>query len=187
MLTTQDVVHVSVHGYHLQAQILLSFLEMAEDRNFMLYELIQAIPIVGIHPWLVVLSACNSGVPRSATHADEALSFPTALLEAGANTAIGASWMADEGATALLADRFYAELADGCSPAVALNRAQRWIRSATAGELRELTRGLRKADDGPKEAAKTLQLRFGETAPTERPYLHPFYWAALTVHGRTAA
>jgi CHAT domain-containing protein/tetratricopeptide (TPR) repeat protein len=90
--------------------------------------------------WLAVLSACESGVADYRDPAGEQMGLPSALLGAGAITAVGSLWVVDDLATALLSRRFFQELFvpgtdNGMTKGLALWRAQRWLRTLTRQEL----------------------------------------------------
>jgi CHAT domain-containing protein len=90
---------------------------------------------------LVVLSACESGVPRIHS-GGELTGLPNAFLLAGAKSVIASLWKVDDRAAYLLMRYFYEEWTGGrgteSSPAVALGRARRRLRQtdrATAETL----------------------------------------------------
>ncbi|ESZ04420.1 CHAT domain-containing protein [Mesorhizobium sp. M1060] len=80
---------------------------------------------------LVVLSACESGVPRI-HNGGELAGLPNAFLLAGAKSVIASLWKVDDRATYLLMRYFYEEWCGGRgtepSPAVALTRARQRLR-----------------------------------------------------------
>lgn len=80
---------------------------------------------------LVVISACESGVPR--IHGGgELTGLPNAFLLAGAKSVIASLWKVDDRATYLLMRYFYEEWTGGCgaepSPAVALAKGRQRLR-----------------------------------------------------------
>lgn len=149
---------------------------------------------------LVVLSACRSsiGIQRG----DSVLNLPLGFFAAGANTVISSLWRVDDTATALLMTRFYSNLLGQTdSPRIvdgaryepgeslpkldALREAQAWLRSLAAAEVQQLTG----ADpDAITQAASRgeIQPRRGQliaSTVVERPYEHPYYWAAFVLYG----
>jgi CHAT domain-containing protein/tetratricopeptide (TPR) repeat protein len=117
---------------------------------------------------LAVVSSCECGLAD--THSGgELTSVPTSLLVAGAKSVIAAMWPVDDGATALLIDRFYRHWIGGGgsepSPAVALARARQ--------DLRNLDRSAARAFLG-----SDAWLPAGE-----RPYAHPLYSDAFQCFG----
>lgn len=73
----------------------------------------------------VFLAACSTNV--SGVDYDEAFSIATAFLAAGARTAYGSMWTVPDAYTSRSMFMIHHHLeVDGCSPAEALHRAQRW-------------------------------------------------------------
>jgi len=83
---------------------------------------------------MVVLSACETGVPGKELP-DEAISLPTALMQAGAVSVISSMWAVPDIGSLLVTARFY-ELwrGNGLRPWEALRQAQRWVRDSTNEE-----------------------------------------------------
>ena len=83
------------------------------------------IPVRVVHR-LVFLACCWAG--RSTVRVpDEAVSFPTRLLQAGAAGVIAPLWPVDDEATEALVRAFYTHWATGFDPAIALARAKQDI------------------------------------------------------------
>lgn len=80
----------------------------------------------------------------------------------------------------LLMHRFYANEAEGVSPAAALATAQTWLREAPAGELAAM---FEVAPFGRDEIASAARRRFLRLDPAARPFGHPAYWAPFTYIG----
>jgi CHAT domain-containing protein len=80
---------------------------------------------------LVVLSTCESGIPRM-HDGGELTGLPNAFLLAGAKSVIASLWNVDDRATYLLMRYFYEAWAGGCgaepSPAVALAAARKKLK-----------------------------------------------------------
>ncbi|MEA5600374.1 CHAT domain-containing protein [Nostoc sp. UHCC 0252] len=113
---------------------------------------------------LVVLSACETGLVGTEL-ADEAISLPTGLLQAGVAGVIASLWCVSDLSTMLLLSKFY-ELwrTENQEPLEALRQAQIWLRDSTDGEI-----------------ANSVGL-FTPT-PDNRSYAHPFHWAAFSYTG----
>ncbi len=76
---------------------------------------------------LVTLSACETGLGRPAP-GEGYLGFTQAFLTAGARSVLVSLWQVDDRATALLMERFYANLRErGLGKAAALQEAQIWL------------------------------------------------------------
>jgi CHAT domain-containing protein/tetratricopeptide (TPR) repeat protein len=117
---------------------------------------------------LAVVSSCECGLAD--THGGgELTSVPTSLLVSGAKSVIAAMWPVDDGATALLMDRFYHRWAGGSgpeqSPAAALAGARQDLRALDRAAAREFL-------------GADAWLPSGE-----RPYAHPLYADAFQCFG----
>jgi CHAT domain-containing protein len=84
---------------------------------------------------LAVLSACLTNVTGAAMP-NEMVGLPSAFIELGFAGVIASAWQVDDLATTYLMTALYHYWRqDGHEPVVALNRAQRWLRTATHAEL----------------------------------------------------
>jgi CHAT domain-containing protein/tetratricopeptide (TPR) repeat protein len=153
-------------------------------------EVLRVVDLVGarIAADLVVLSACDSGGGQ-VTGGDEVLGLTRALLAAGASAAVVSLWPIDDRATAVLVERFVAELAAGVPPPDALRRAQSWFRGLDPDGRSRAFAALLDRDDGAQdgEAAAagepaTLRSIVRRTAPIPVP-AHPSLWAGLVYVG----
>ncbi len=141
---------------------------------------------------LVTLSACETALGRE-SDGEGFVGFAQALLMSGARSVCLSLWRVDDKATSLLMTRFYQNLL-GKRPALskpmpkaeALQEAKQWLRSLTVdqidGELAALQRG------EVRPLAKDSGAASG-TAPSSpkltgnRPYDHPYFWAAFVLVG----
>jgi CHAT domain-containing protein len=145
---------------------------------------------------LVVLSACQTALGQDAG-GEGLLGFAQVLLGKGARSVVLSRWQVDDRATALLMARFYEnllgqrkELKQPLLRAPALAEAKRWLRQLGRKEterlLRELGGGLPNGTGTPRGkvvplkavAKKDVKLPAGE-----RPFAHPFFWAAFVLVG----
>jgi CHAT domain-containing protein/tetratricopeptide (TPR) repeat protein len=134
-------------------------------------------------PRLVVLSACETGVFDFQRTPDEFIGLPATFLQAGAAGVIGSLWPVDDTSTALLMMRFYhLHFQMHAPPALALRRAQLWLRDARQADIDAFLGDLRRAGrlTAPQEAMLRTSLKGGVH---ERPYAHPYYWAAFQFFG----
>jgi len=155
--------HLACHGSAQPWAILDSRLYFA-DRAVTLRELRDALPAGRRR--LAVLSACESNL-TGASLPNEVVGLPSALLQVGFAGVIASSWKVDDLATAYLMTAFYQQwCGEGREPAVALNLAQRWLRTAARPDLSALLPGVEPGGgDG------------------DYPYRHPRYWAAFAYTG----
>jgi hypothetical protein len=146
-----------------------------------------------LHAELVTLSACETALGREAG-GEGFVGFTQALLMSGARSVCLSLWKVDDTATALLMQRFYADLL-GARPglsrplpkAEALAEAKAWLRGRTRDEVTALAARL--SDGAPRAAGATRRKPVARApgAPAgaggDRPFAHPFYWAAFVLVG----
>jgi CHAT domain-containing protein len=139
---------------------------------------------------LVTLSACDTGLGHYA-EGEGYLGFAQALLLCGSRSVVLSLWQVDDAATALLMDRFYANLlgqrdglTTGMAKAEALAEAKAWLRALPRSEAVKraatLTGGVER---GAGREALPRAPTVPETANDEPPYAHPYYWAAFVLVG----
>jgi len=140
---------------------------------------------------LVTLSACQTGLGRHAS-GEGYLGFAQALLVAGSRSVCLSLWHVDDAATALLMDRFYANLLgqrDGLkaplAKAEALTEAKHWLHTLPRKEALKLAAQLAGGvERGKGRPALPLAPVVPETAKEdEPPYVHPYYWAGFVLVG----
>lgn len=157
-----SVWHLACHGSANSESIMDSRLCFA-DRRVTLSELRDAFRPAPRR--LAVLSACETNV-IGADLPNESIGLPTALLRLGFAGVIASAWKVDDLATAYLMTAFYHYWCTaGLEPAVAMNKAQEWLRKATSTDLTAL---------------------LPDTAPPvgdHPPYADPHYWAAFAFTG----
>lgn len=155
--------HLACHGAAQPASIMDSRLYFA-DRPVTLDELGRL-----LRPGrrrLAVLSACQTNLTGS-TVPNEVVGLPSALLRIGFAGVIATAWAVDDLATTYLMTTFYDLWSQqGVAPAVALNRAQLWLRTATRAGLEALLPDIAPGGD-----------------PGPEPYADPRYWAAFAYTG----
>ena len=144
----------------------------------------------------VVLSCCK------AAHVGEAqgrglMGLRTALLQAGARTAVLTLWEVEDLPTAVLMDRFYQNLLEGQAVDMALRHAQKYLSELTGADL-QASWGTLQAyaeigtmlDDLPQDSPDRILIKqfeqnlrnYCEDAEF-RPFASPRHWAAFVVQG----
>jgi hypothetical protein len=150
------------------------------------------------HDWalkaeMVTLSACETALGRAAG-GEGFVGFSQALLMSGARSVCLSLWKVDDTATALLMQRFYANLlgrriglSQPMPKAEALAESKRWLRGLSRDEVARLAASLSggearsKGAEKRKEAAPALTVTAG--SGHDHPYAHPYYWAAFVLVG----
>jgi hypothetical protein len=143
---------------------------------------------------LVTLSACETAIGKEGG-GDGLLGFAQAFLTAGAKSVCLSLWKVDDGATALLMDRFYRNLLgqrEGqdkpMSKALALHEAKQWLRNLSTEEA---TTRLAAISKGVSRGAGVKAVELAPPKPTadakpdasQKPFDHPKYWAAFILIG----
>jgi CHAT domain-containing protein len=141
---------------------------------------------------LVVLSACETALGKYA-YGEGYLGFAQALFVKGARSVVLSQWKVDDRATSLLMNRFFRNLLgkraglEKPMPKVeALHEAKEWLRNlsqeAISIELAALNRGevrplVAESTTTPSQAPNSTR------QAGQRPYAHPYYWAAFILIG----
>jgi tetratricopeptide (TPR) repeat protein/CHAT domain-containing protein len=147
-----------------------------------------------LHSELVTLSACQTALGKY-EGGEGFVGFSQALLLAGSRSVCISMWKVDDTATALLMTRFYENLlgtkragdisSGRVSKAEALAEAQRWLRSLSRPKAEQLAAAL--AGGELRGTVGHLRPVVGKRAPVgqmgERPFAHPYYWAAFILIG----
>ena len=135
---------------------------------------------------LAILSACETGM-IGIENADEAISLPTGLLQAGVAAVIASLWSVSDLSTMLLLTRFYhLWRQDGREPAAALRAAQQWVRDTTNAEKAAYFKTALTAQPNinvPGSTADYLYKQMLLSRPDQRDFAHPFHWAAFSYTG----
>jgi CHAT domain-containing protein len=142
---------------------------------------------------LVTLSACETALGKY-EKGEGFVGVAQALLLCGSRSVCLSLWKVDDAATALLMQRFYANLLgkrDGLKApmpkARALREAKEWLRNLSREEaLRvaaEVSNGVERGKGRPKGKLLPALPEREPSAKDDRPYAHPYYWAAFVLIG----
>jgi CHAT domain-containing protein len=72
---------------------------------------------------------------------------------------------------------------DGLRPAAALRKAQQWLRTSDARTFRAFVTGKIVHGVVTPEQAEAILSGLADLDSTNRPYAHPYYWAAFQLLG----
>ena len=174
------VVHLATHGQVSEQAPLLSSVLLAGGEALSVYEL------MGIHldADLVVLSACHTGTGR-ATAGGDVLGMTRGLLGAGARGVVVTLWATDDEASCVLMANFYRRLRGGAPPAVAIQRAQGYLRRMRGHSLAAEFAAIREAVADPAGASDLLAPIDPDDEP-EQPQTrgrHASWWAPFSYVG----
>jgi CHAT domain-containing protein len=181
----RNYLHFSCHGFYHWQEAMKSGLVLANGERLTLARIISDLDLSTTR--LVTLSACETGLTEFQQAPDEYIGLPAGFLQAGTPGVVSTLWAVDDLSTMLLMERFYqGHLQDGLAIAEALRQAQLWLRDVTAGELRErfsTERQMLLSTRLPTEVVTQEYRRFAAMDAKERPFAHPYYWAAFTFSG----
>ena len=142
---------------------------------------------------LVTLSACETALGRDAG-GEGFVGFTQALLMSGTRSVCLSLWKVDDTATALLMQRFYANMLGrrpgltGPMPkAEALREAKAWLRGSRRSEVLALTAeisgGVERSKGGKSRQPVDLAAAVPLGGDNDRPYESPHFWAAFVLAG----
>ena len=131
---------------------------------------------------LAILSACETGMIGT-ENADEAISLPTGLLQAGVAAVIASLWAVPEFSTMLLLVKFYDNWRNqNQDTSEALRQAQQWLRDTTNQEKSRYF-AQQAGQTIPQEVAEYLAVRIGPDLeiPDERSFAIPITGRPLAI------
>jgi CHAT domain-containing protein len=178
--------HLACHGLFDPLQPLESIIQLTGNDFLTVREIIEgSVDMPSMR--LVILSACQTGTSDFHLTRDEAIGFPLAFMQMNVPGIISTLWSVTDISTMLLMEYFYRiYLQNGTDIADALCQAQLWLRGVTAEELaNRLGQERMKSKDNRLALAEASDYwrRFAAMEPEERPFSHPYYWAAFTFTG----
>jgi CHAT domain-containing protein len=181
----RNYLHFSCHGQYRLDAPLESSLRLAGKDTLTLGEIFEGVYLP--QAWLVVLSACETGLVDFREVADEHFGLPTGFLYAGAPTVYGSLWSVNDLSTALLMVKVYEGLErEGKSKPEALRDAQIWLRDLTAREALTLVQRKEAELSGERMAwadVAPLRRALEWSDPHDRPFAHPYHWTGFQCVG----
>jgi tetratricopeptide (TPR) repeat protein/CHAT domain-containing protein len=146
-----------------------------------------------LHSELVTLSACETALGKY-ERGEGFVGFAQALILCGSRSVCLSLWKVDDAATALLMQRFYANLLGkrdglkaGLGKAEALAEAKRWLRTLPRAVALKQAAALYQGIERSKGREKLPVLPdLPQKVPESKedcPYAHPYYWAAFVLTG----
>lgn len=121
-----SLLHLACHGHVDPHQPDTSYLLLADGRQLLARDLLEASRLSPLGTEMVFLAACSTNL--SGEDFDEAFSLATTFLAAGAGTVFGSLWRVPDSSTSLLMFVLHHYLnTERLPPADALRQAQRWM------------------------------------------------------------
>ncbi|NEQ63618.1 MAG: CHAT domain-containing protein, partial [Moorea sp. SIO4A1] len=208
-LTTAHCCHFSCHGYFNPESPVESALLLAEVKTKQIVQdkttedgFLTLGEIFGLkleQCRLVTLSACETGLIDFQNSSDEYIGLPSAFLVAGSPAVVCSLWAVNDLSTTLLMIKFYDNLLNyQMSLAVALNKAQLWLRDVTKENLLLwikrlsikgyqklfLSAPLLKNDDFRDLSLSEEPFEEPYLSPSDKPFEEPYHWAAFCAIGQ---
>jgi CHAT domain-containing protein len=177
--------HFSCHGEYRMDQPLESALLLAgknEADKLTLGEIFEQVNLP--ESWLVVLSACETGLVDFTEIADEHYGLPIGFIYAGAPTVWCSLWKVNDLSTAILMIKAYEELlTNHKSKPEALITAQKWLREATLEKIevfaKQRGRDVSKGNVLLPQVESFLQELRKNCKKSDQPFSHPHFWASM--------
>ncbi|NET09651.1 MAG: CHAT domain-containing protein [Symploca sp. SIO2B6] len=187
-----NVVHFACHGVFSFEISGNSCLKLA-DQNLYLSEVLD----LNFKEFnLVVLSGCETGLVDFNGLTDTYTGLSSAFLCAGTSSLVSSLWEVNDLATALMMNKFYQHLfelssVNKGSVAIALNKAQQWLKELTTDEFHcflntSTIRSLLETISNELPIGKRRILQASIQASMKRhphPFADPYYWAAFVAIG----
>jgi CHAT domain-containing protein/tetratricopeptide (TPR) repeat protein len=182
ILQRGSVVVASCHGVFDTEEPLQSGLRLASNERLTLRQVLSnEVNLHGLQ--LLILSSCQTAIVDLRGISDEVYSLPAGMLQAGAKAVLASLWSVDDRATYLLMVRFAQEWFPSLHevpPAVALARAQTWLRTVTNQDL-QVWQAQAFTEKGPRGDVLQTVPAFSEEQENPLSALHNDLQAALAV------
>ncbi len=133
---------------------------------------------------LVILSACEVGLASRSLN-PEPSNLASAFLSKGAGGVISPLWRVEVNSTALLMCKLLEQIVnDNTEPAIALTKAQMWLRDSSADDFKLFLLGL--LGTYPSSATHSIEnilTALSNYRGSDKPYSNTYYWGAFFYMG----
>jgi CHAT domain-containing protein len=131
---------------------------------------------------LVTLSACETGLTDFRSMGDEYIGLPSGFLYAGSSNVVSSLWAVSDLSTTFLMIKFYQNLKEADSVAIALNHSQTWLRQITKSELLEWITSLN-LGSSKKLLVESWRDTLKSVDDRAMLFQSPYHWAAFCAIG----
>jgi CHAT domain-containing protein len=186
-----NIFHFTGHGSYNFDRPLESTLYLSDNNRLTVREIIQHDLS---HYELICLPACETALTDKQTILAEYVGLTSGFMRAGVGCVVSTLWPVESGASTLLMIYFYQQWREaGESLPVTLTNAQKWLRESTRedlaawyqGEIDRISVNSAELSEVEVTLIDSLETEILALATMEldRPYQHPYYWAAFTITG----